>query len=191
MTVTYINRRGDTYYLHRGTTRIGKPKYFFSLTEDGVLPESIPDGYEIYENPNAQVFLRRIPPKVFTEEEISIVRTGVENLSALQDFKIDIKSKAIVVFVVDQDLDFLKAVSSRFALRDDTKVDQVLRADVTYSPMLRFVVVDEEDRGFLVERMCFLGSIDDWIPVGGGDDLTQLVEEYCPQLGRESFYELM
>lgn len=61
MAIKYINRREDTYYLHEGKTKTGKPKYFFSMKKDGVLVDPILAGYEIYENPNAQVFLRRIP----------------------------------------------------------------------------------------------------------------------------------
>ncbi|KKM87650.1 hypothetical protein LCGC14_1266760 [marine sediment metagenome] len=56
MLVTYINRKEDIYYLHKGKTKTGKPKYFFSKKRNGDLVEKIPDGYEIYENPNAQVF---------------------------------------------------------------------------------------------------------------------------------------
>jgi hypothetical protein len=32
MSVEYINRKGDVYYLHVGKTRTGKPKFFFSRT---------------------------------------------------------------------------------------------------------------------------------------------------------------
>lgn len=58
MAVTHTNRKGITYYLHQGTTRTGKPKYFFAQRADGDLVEVLPVGYEIYENPNSQVFLR-------------------------------------------------------------------------------------------------------------------------------------
>jgi hypothetical protein len=38
---------------------------------------SIPQGYEIYENPNGRVFLRKITPLKVTEEEVSMVENGV------------------------------------------------------------------------------------------------------------------
>jgi hypothetical protein len=59
MTATYTNRKGKTYYLHQGKTKLGNPKYFFALRDEGNLVEAIPSGYEVYENPNGQVFLRR------------------------------------------------------------------------------------------------------------------------------------
>ena len=59
MTATYTNRKGKTYYLHQGKTKLGNPKYFFALRDEGNLVKAIPPGYEVYENPNGQV----IPPQ--------------------------------------------------------------------------------------------------------------------------------
>jgi hypothetical protein len=73
MPVTYVNRYRDTYYLHVGTTKTGKPRYWFSKKPEGELVESIPEGYEIYENPDAQVFLRKVQPQVITPFEVAVV----------------------------------------------------------------------------------------------------------------------
>jgi hypothetical protein len=54
MVIEHINRRGDTYYLHEGRTKTGKPKYFFSRNRAGTLADSVPNGFEVYESPNAQ-----------------------------------------------------------------------------------------------------------------------------------------
>ncbi|MBU1486785.1 hypothetical protein KKH56_01875 [bacterium] len=190
MTVKYVNCKGDAYYLHQGKTRTGKPKYFFSRKKDGILVEKIPDGYEIYENPNAQVFLRKIPPKIFTDEEISVVKDGVKNVSKLKDFKIDVKGNQIIIFLPNQDVDSLEEIFSDFLGCNNPGLNQLLKTSLTYSPMMRFVLTDERDREFQVERMCFLGSIDNWIYLGGGD-LKKLVKRYCPHLGKESFFELI
>ena len=190
MTVKYVNCRGDTYYLHQGKTKTGKPKYFFSMKEDGILAEAVPDGYEIYENHNAQVFLRKFSPKVFTDEEISIVENGVKNLSELSDFKIDVKNKQIIIFLPDQDVDSLEDTFTTFVGHNVSKVNQLLRISTTYSPMMRFVLVDEKFREFSVERWCFLGSMDKWIFLDSSNDLEKLVKKYCPHLGKESFYDL-
>ena len=42
-------------------------------------------------------------------------------------------------------------------------VQDVLAQIISYSPMLRFVLIDKERRIFVTQRYCFLGSIDDWI----------------------------
>ena len=53
MPITHVNAKGKTYYLHQGTTKTGKPKYHFAMKSEGALVQSIPVGFEIYENPNA------------------------------------------------------------------------------------------------------------------------------------------
>jgi len=68
MAITYVNRKQKTYYLHQGTTKKGKPKYYFAMKSKGNLADDIPEGFEIYENPRAQVFMRKIPQKVITDE---------------------------------------------------------------------------------------------------------------------------
>src|SRR2546428_4720104 len=107
MPITYTNAKGKTYYLHQGTTKTGKPKYYFSMEREGQLAEAIPEGFEIYENPNAQVFLRRIPPKLITDEECQVVADGMRKYAEVQDYKIDVKGNAIVIYTADQDIDAL------------------------------------------------------------------------------------
>jgi hypothetical protein len=108
--ITYTNAKGKTYYLHQGTTKTGKPKYYFSMESNGALAESIPEGFEIYENPNAQVFLRKIPPKIITDEERKVVEDGMRKYAGVQDCKIDVKGNAIVVYTADQDMATLAAI---------------------------------------------------------------------------------
>jgi hypothetical protein len=95
--ITHTNAKGKTYYLHQGTTKTGKPKYHFSMQSNGALAESIPKGFEIYENPNAQVFLRRIPPKIITDEERQIAEDGMRKYASVQDYKIDVRGNAIEI----------------------------------------------------------------------------------------------
>ena len=64
MPVTHTNRRGRKHHLHAGTTRTGKPRYWFSMKDVGDLAKAIPAGQEVYENPDEQVFLRKIVPQL-------------------------------------------------------------------------------------------------------------------------------
>ena len=53
-------------------------------------------------------------------------------------------------------------------------------------------MVDSAKRTFVVERWCFRGSIDDWIPMmGGRGSLPDLVRKYGQHLGKDSFYDLI
>ncbi len=190
MTIEYVNRRGKTYYLHEGKTKTGKPKYFFSMKAEGTPVSAIPEGYEIYENPNAQVFLRKIPPQIITPEEMAMVREGVKQYAKLDHFIVDVKDKHIVVYLCDQNVDELTALISFGLGKDSARMKESLGMSLSYSPMMQFVLDDAQTREFVVERWCFRGSVDDWIGLDGPTDLKSLVKKYARHLGKESFYDL-
>lgn len=165
MAVTHVNRKGQTFYLHQTKTKTGKPKFFFSMKDDGVLVGSIPEGSEVYENPDAQVFLRKKLPRFITDPEIAVVREGLRKYAKDRHCMADVRERHVVVYHSE-------------------------RGDL-YQKVLRFTLVDEDARRFAAERWCFLGSIDDWIDVSGGGELPQLVKKFCPHIGKESFFDLM
>ena len=127
MTITHTNRKQQTYYLHQGTTKTGKPKYFFAQDQDGELVDTIPEGFEIYENPNAQVFLRRIQKQVIADAELKIVNDGMENLCELSDYIVDVKKKVITIHTPDQDEDVLIGSLDMFSTSRQQKSDAVRR----------------------------------------------------------------
>jgi hypothetical protein len=189
--IQYVNRKGDRYFLHESKTKTGKRTWFFSKKTDGNLAATIPAGYEIYENHNAQVFLRIIVPMLVTKEEIATVEEGVRQFSKLSYFLVEAKNDSIVVFVANQQSGFLEeSVASRFGITDNAKLYTAMQGYLTYLPMMRFSLVDEKRRRFAVERWCFLGSIDDWFPLKESGDLATMVKKFAPHLGEESFYEL-
>jgi hypothetical protein len=188
--ITHTNAKGKTYYLHQGATKTGKPKYHFSLQSEGPLAEAIPDGFEMYENPNAQVFLRRIPPKIITDEECQVVEDGMRKYAGVKDYKIDIKGNTIVIYTADQDVDALVHLFQDVgSMRDEAKIRSAIRREITYSPMLQFVLSDDKHRAFVAQRYCFRGSVDDWIDLGHGL-LATLVKKYVKHLGKESYFDL-
>ena len=191
MAVTWKNRKEDIYCLHEGKTKTGKPKYYFSKSDKGKIVDNIPNGYEIYENPHAQVFLRKKLVSLITDEELDLVERGVRQYAELKNFIVDRKEKTITVFLPDQDNEDLKAELQRFVLISNEKFDTIFEKSLTYSPMLRFTLEKEGQREFLVERFCFLGSIDNWIYLDSSSSLKNMVEKYCKHLGKESFFYLM
>ncbi len=192
MSITHTNAKEKTYYLHQGTTTTGKPKYYFSTQPEGTLAEAMPEGFEMYENPNAQVFLRRIPPKLITEEERQVVEAGMRTSADVKDYKIDVKGKAIVIYTADQDVETLADVFKGLSPTPSAnrQLMSLLRKEIQYSPMLQFLLEDEQRRLFTAQRYCFRGSIDDWIDIGYGP-LTTLVKQYVKHLGKESYFELL
>ncbi|MCP4542888.1 MAG: hypothetical protein GY832_37685 [Chloroflexi bacterium] len=190
MPIQHVNRRGQTYYLHQGTTKTGKPKYFFSKKSGDDLVSAIPDGFEIYENPNSQVFLRKIRPKIISDNEIAVVEKGMKRFSLVQHYLVDAKKDIIILFVANQNIDRLSELL-QFAPRDKGESVQDLFAQlVSYSPMLRFALLDKGKRLFVAQRYCFRGSIDDWITIGVPDTLQKLVKTYVKHLEQDSYFEL-
>jgi hypothetical protein len=59
-----------------------------------------------------------------------------------------------------------------------------------YSAVMRFTLEDKEERLFYPERMCYRGSIDDWIGIGSWESLVHCAEKFIPTLGTDDFYEL-
>jgi hypothetical protein len=184
--VTHVNRKKDTYYLHAGKTRAGKPKYWFSKRTEGDLVEAIPKGYEVYENPDAQVFLRKQKPQVVTPEEVAVVRDGLLRHAPDQNCIVDLREEHIVVYHAERVALDLEGFGLGFR--------ELPARYGNYMKVMRFTLTDELSRTFRVQRWCFRGSIDRWIDLrvsGGSGKLPELVEKFCPHIGRESFFELM
>jgi hypothetical protein len=188
--VEYTNRKGKRYYLRVGKTKKGKLRYHFSMEPPAELVKEIPEGYEIYENPNALVFLRKILPKEISDEEMGILEHELNAHAESSKYKIDVKGKVLTVFWADQS-DFQAMFLAAFA--GISKAQEFREKNMRYNPLFRFTLVDPKNRLFIAERFCFRGSFDDWMHLlsGGPDSLQTLVKRYVRHLGQESFYELM
>jgi hypothetical protein len=190
MAIEYTNRRGRKHYLHEGKTKTGKPKYFFSMKPEGNPINTIPPGYEIYETPNAQVFLRKPPLQIVTPSEIEIVREGVKKYAEVQYFLVDVKDKHIIVYLCDQNFKELMELASFAHGKNTDQARSVVAQCLSYTPMMQFVLNNAETREFTVQRWCFRGSVDGWISLDRSPNLSELVKTYGSHLGKESFYDL-
>ena len=123
---------------------------------EGDLVDAIPEGYEVYENPDAQVYLRKIVPQIVTPEEVAVVKEGLKRFAPGQNCLVDVRKADIIVYH-----------SKRGSL---------------YQKMLRFTLDDKKDRTFRVQRWCFRGSIDDWIDLwmSGGSGSSPFSSRVLP-----------
>jgi len=191
LSLVYRNYKNQEFYLHKSLTKKGNPKYYFSTKKEGELVDYIPDGYEIYENPNGQVFLSRIQPKLITDDEKSIVLNGMYKYSDVNIFKIDVKRDIINIYTPDQDIEELSKFIEMSPLRRKNRdKDNIINQVVHYSPVLQFILVDSSMRHFITRRYCYLGSIDDWIEIGQIGILSDLVKKYVKHIGKDSYYDL-
>lgn len=190
MPVTYTNRRGQIYYLHQGTTKTGKPRYQFSTKKGAKLADSMPAGFEIYENPNGRVYCRRIRPKIITDSEVAVIDKGMKQFSKIEHYQIDVKKDTISVYTADQNLDSLLSLMTAYAIGRRPDPQETLSRWTTYSPMMQFVLVDKDQRLFVVQRYFCRGRDEGWIEVGGPGRLPELVD-FLQHLGQDSYYELI
>ena len=84
MPIQYTNKKTEIYYLHQGATKFTEPKYFFSMKNTGMLVDNVPDGFEIYETPNAENVLRRLQPKIIFTNVKRQWSTGMKRFSTVQ-----------------------------------------------------------------------------------------------------------
>jgi hypothetical protein len=184
---------GQVYHLHKGLTKSGKPRYFFSMKAGDGPADSVPEGYEIYEKPNGQVFLRKRMPTSITPEEVALVKKGLK-LAGVSAFLVEVEKNAIVVHTAAQTPTSLERMFEEFGIEPGLRRKQLteqFQQQGSFTPVLRFILADETKRTFQTERWCFKGSIDGWISLLHGRGLLpEMVAKYGPHLDKESFYEL-
>lgn len=194
MPITYTNRKGHTYYLSRGVTKTGKPRFYFAREPQGEPVEQLPEGYTISESINGIVSLARTRPALIRPDEVAAVEAERSRLPDARKYRVDTRQDRIIIYErVGADIDEILAMMklpfppSRATL-DELRADQERRAQ--YSPVLRFILLDPAQRTFRTERMCYLGSIDDWIDVFPQGPIKQLARDVLPRLGTDEFFEL-
>jgi hypothetical protein len=188
MSVEYTNRKGKRHFLHVGKTKKGAVHYHFSTKSSGDVAPEMPEGYEVYEHPNGRVFLRKIEPQLISDEEIRVIDRALREHGDPNDYKIDTWRDVITVFRSNRIARPLKDLPPIFAF---AAVQELIEKNWTYTPVLRFVLVDTRNRLFITERFCFRTSVDDWIGIGGPDSLENQAARFINHLGKASFYELI
>ena len=198
MTYQYRNRKGDVYFLQAGNTRTGKPNYYFGRKLKGAPVQDIPQGYEVFESPErAQVFLRKQHASVIPEFEREIVVAEIMRSSSAEFPIVTVEDDSLVVYLPNRSGEqvdsLIRVLAGPLAFGSPriqaAREEMIQRSD--YQKMLRFQLVDDAERLYVVHRWCFRGSVDDWIWLDGPDDLSSLAKRFTPLLGSESFFDLI
>jgi hypothetical protein len=192
MPVTYTNRKGFTFYLCQGVTKTGKPRYFFAREIKGEPVEQIPAGYTITESVNGVVSLSKAQASQLREEEINAVKAAVAQHPKRNRYRVNVRPKRIEIYeAAGPDAETLMAslgdllpMMAEMADRVAVELDRYTQ----YTPVLRFTLIDAEQRTFEAERMCYLGSIDDFINIGYVP-LEPMASDRIATLGTDEFFE--
>ena len=146
---SYTNRKGVTYHLHAVQTKRGKVRYVLTQSPQGALAE-LPSGYEVSENVNGQVSVRRVRPRRITVAEEELVRKALES-HGLDEYRVEAKGRYITVFEPDRDPEEMAACFAPFALPGnlgqqlESKLRQERRLISRLRSSLKFEAVGQMD----------------------------------------------
>jgi len=195
VTITYTNWRGVTYYLCRGVTKTGKPRYYFAREPKGEPVEHIPEGWKISESVNGIVSLVKDRSAQIRMEEVEAVEAAVQRHPKAHNYRVAVKHDRIEVYErVGLDADELIADLREVGLLVPGRAGRLrglLENRAQFTPVLRFILADAEQRTFRTERWCYLGSIDDWIHVGPMGPVDRLACQWIPKLGTDALFEVV
>jgi len=195
MHITYTNRKNITYALYWTTTKTGRSRYFFAKERAKGSPcETVPYGYEISESPNGVASLVKSRPQVICKSEVAIIQKLIDNNFSSDKYRIFVRHNRIDIYEflgpsADEMIDMFQEMGLGFDLSNGEYRERYHWRG-QFAPILRFFLHDKETRTYRAERMCNLGSIDDWINVGPINRLEVLAGDMIPRLGTDSFFGL-
>jgi hypothetical protein len=195
MPVTYTNRKGHTYYLCLGKTKTGKMRYYFARELKEGSPDQIPEGYKISESVNGVVSLVKEGPQLIMPQEVASVEAVLVRHPKSRDYRVAFKNNQIVIYErLGPDIDKLSAIFGKIsALQSDMvkmRLQEQLDNMARFRPILRFILIDPEERKYRSERWSYMGDINGWIDIGESGKLEKLVRRLIPKLGTDDFFEL-
>ncbi len=197
MSVTYINRKKRLYYLCQGTTKTGKPRYYFATEPKGSLVDTIPPGFSIQESVNGIVSLSKVQPNQLDETDINAVKVALQVHPKSQQYRMNVKSKQITIYehVGPNLMDLasqLTAILNHISANDF--LEHLREEEANYgqfTPVMRFILTDKVRHYFKAQRISYLGTVDRWIDIGYDESLANLAARLVPNLGSDTFFELI
>ncbi len=195
MPITYTNRKGVKYYLCLSTTKAGKPHYYFAREQKGEPVDELPPGYKIGETVNGQVYLQPDRTGPIRPEEVEIVEAAIRRHPQSRNYRVDLKRDWIVVYEntnpdEEELLSLAKQISILTANRREA-LSSLAEKWAHFEPVMRFTLVDAEQRTFRAERMTYSGH-GGWRELWDEEaqPLVELADRLIPTLGTDEFFEL-
>jgi hypothetical protein len=126
-------------------------------------------------------------PSPLWPEEVAAVESAVKRHPKAHNCRVGVKGDRIVVYerIGPDTHDLLAEFKGMgpFSPGQVKGLQETLDRHAQFTPVLRFILADAEQRAFRAERWCYLGSIDDWIYIGQWESIDQLASELIPALG--------
>lgn len=192
MFLTYKNRLGKSHFFRAATTAKGGIRYYITKSDNFPdLIETLPEGFEIYEDPHdGRVIFRKIVPCAVAQEELDLVQKAVETLSDLKDILIQGEGETIVIWhsqfnsISGQDENLTAEEAVEF-------YGEGINAWKKYYADFMFVLIDADKRFFRAARKVYMNlGGNGYISLKEGiGSLQYLTEKFCPYMGRESYFD--
>ena len=154
----------------------------------------LPLGFKISESVNGVVSLVKERPSPIQPAEIAFIEEVMEEHPQATRYRVVVKDNRIEIYensVPDFDalLDALQIIGpSRQGLAKQLYATE--EHYTHYSPVLRFILLDPEKRGFGAERICYRSRVNGWLKLVQTGPLTKIANTLIPTLGTEEFFEL-
>lgn len=128
-------------------------------------------------------------------QEVASVEAALDRHPKGRDYRVTVQKNQIVIYKrLGPDVETLSKIFGEFSpLPSDIvkrRVQEQLDKMARFSPIMRFILVDPEERNYKAERWSYFGDIDDWIDTGESGKLDKLARRLIPKLGTDDFFEL-
>jgi hypothetical protein len=191
----YANRHGVPWYLHQGTTKTGRPKYYVAKSVGlGALVE-MPAGFEFSESVNGVVSVRRVDnsPKLVADADVELVKSELARHRHLRHHRVEVTKVEIVIYEPTGAMsdDELRETARIHGLPPEVFEQRMadLWARRRCQPVMCFLASTAEPGEYAVQRMRYRGEGGWSYPLAHGP-LVKLVRNFVPRVGTQRFFEL-
>ena len=138
----------------------GPGSFFFSSHDVGEEADELPEGYEIYEDPENEPFLVPEGKDPVPEEDIAAVKSELEQIDHLNKYPgqshVQSFDNSIRVYLIDQTPEVIIDVISALPEEGERILDEISEDNVTYTANMKF---DRAENGkhYYVDRRTFSG----------------------------------
>lgn len=188
---SYKNRLGDTYYLHQGATKTGKPRYFVAKTVGPGALGALPAGLEIAETANGVVSVRRIDTSssAIPPADMEAVRAFLAKEPRLRGCVAEVRKGEILISEpVGGSREEIAGLAQALGLGGGFGRAAPRLKPTRYTPVMKLEPDPERPSSYVVHRMTYRGEGGFMVIAAG--PLRQVLDKYVRRIGTDAFFEL-
>ena len=189
MTVQYTNQSRQTYYLHKKSTKRGNLRYYFSKDNVENLVEKIPESFEIYENPNGQVFLRKKNKSFIRKDDLKLTEKLISENTDIEHFFINCQGNIMIIYLPDIDIEEISGMLNITMVGENIKLNQFNPGNLTYSPYIN-IIFNLDKNEYVMEKIDNDDDLKRWITIDRSDDLESLILKNLKAIENKTYSNL-